>query len=268
MNKLLQIQSELNAPKNLNNSFGGYKYRSCESILEALKPLLKTYEATLILSDAIIAVGNRIYIEATAVLTANGSEIGRGRAYAREEETKKGMDAAQISGSCSSYARKYALNGLFLIDDTKDQDTDEHHKEVDDLASKAAQARAKYHVDTEKAAMPVPCPANDAKTGHTNPAHTDLGAVAPKQGLSATGKVLTISEPNKGGYCYCTLEGYVEGNDYSMRFSTKNPDYIAMLAECVEKGDKAHIDYNNTVSGKFTNHNIDNVTVISDEVPF
>ncbi len=255
MNKLLAIQSELNAPKNLNNTFGGYKYRSCESILEALKPLLKTYEATLILSDAIIAVGGRIYIEATAVLTADGSEIGRGRAYAREEETKKGMDAAQISGSCSSYARKYALNGLFLIDDTKDADTDEHRKQTGDLAENAAKAREAYKAGESPAS---PAPKKDPMTA---------GAMAPKQGLSATGPITKIFPPNAGGYIGVCLEGYeVDGRD--MRFATKIPEDIAIIEEADKNGSKVHLDYNTTQSGRFTNYNITKATEIKNEVPF
>jgi hypothetical protein len=127
--KLLQIQSELKAPKNQFNKFGNYSYRSCEDILEALKPLLAKHECTLIIYDEIIEVGGRVYVKATAELTDSDNTISAS-AYARESENKKGMDDAQITGSASSYARKYALNGLFLIDDTKDPDsTNKHDKE-------------------------------------------------------------------------------------------------------------------------------------------
>lgn len=122
---LLKIQSELKAPKNNINSFGNYKYRSCEDILEAVKPLLAKYELELTISDQIVNVGDRYYIKATATIT-DGILPKSVTAYAREEETKKGMDSAQITGSASSYARKYALNGLFLIDDTQDPDTQEN----------------------------------------------------------------------------------------------------------------------------------------------
>lgn len=132
MDTLLQIQTELKAPKNNRNTFGNYNYRSAEDILEAVKPLLKKYNAQLVLSDEIIEVGGRIYVKATAVFTEPEGKDKRERitvtAYAREAETKKGMDESQITGTASSYARKYALNGLFLIDDTKDADTDEYHK--------------------------------------------------------------------------------------------------------------------------------------------
>lgn len=121
---LVHLQSNLNAPKNLRNSFGNYNYRSAESILEALKPLLKETEAVLTLSDDIEYIGDRYYIKATAKLEW-GTDSRSVTAYAREEESKKGMDTSQITGSTSSYSRKYALNGLFLIDDTKDADTDE-----------------------------------------------------------------------------------------------------------------------------------------------
>jgi len=117
--KLATIQKTLNAPKNLTNAFGKYKYRSCEGILEAVKPLLDGVVLTL--SDRIIEVGGRCYVEATAMLSNGDNEIIV-TASAREAESKKGMDEAQITGAASSYARKYALNGLFCIDDTKDDD--------------------------------------------------------------------------------------------------------------------------------------------------
>ncbi len=121
--KLLAVQSELKAPKNLYNIFGKYYYRNAESILEAAKPLLKQVGAVLVVTDTIEAVGNRIYVRATAVFTDPESmEQVSCSACAREEETKKGMDASQITGAASSYARKYALNGLFCLDDNKDAD--------------------------------------------------------------------------------------------------------------------------------------------------
>lgn len=123
MEKLTLIQSELKAPKGQYNSFGKYKYRSCEDIQEAVKPLLKKYNVTLILSDELQMIGDRYYIKVTAELKCNETkEVVFVTAYAREEENKKGMDGSQVTGASSSYARKYALNGLFLIDDTKDSD--------------------------------------------------------------------------------------------------------------------------------------------------
>lgn len=124
--KLMQVQSELKAPKGQYNSFGKYKYRSCEDILEALKPVLTKAEATVNISDELVLIGARYYVKAMATFVdVETGESVSGTAYAREEETKKGMDGSQITGTASSYARKYALNGLFLIDDTKDADTDE-----------------------------------------------------------------------------------------------------------------------------------------------
>lgn len=125
MNKLLAIQSELKAPKGQFNSFGKYNYRSCEDILEALKPLLVKYEATLTITDDIVEVGGRVYVKATATLRCE-ENCYTNTAFAREAETKTGMDVSQITGTASSYARKYCLNGLFLIDDNKDADTNEN----------------------------------------------------------------------------------------------------------------------------------------------
>lgn len=128
MKELQVIQSQLKAPKNQRNSFGGYDYRSCEDILEAVKPLLCELHCTLTLSDELVALGSRFYVKATAEIRSESGEVETTTAYAREEETKKGMDAAQITGSASSYARKYALNGLFCIDDNKDPDTSKNRK--------------------------------------------------------------------------------------------------------------------------------------------
>jgi hypothetical protein len=121
--RLAMIQKEIKAPKGQFNNFGKYKYRSCEDILEAVKPLLG--DAILTLSDDLLMVGDRYYIRAVATLGIGEDSISV-TAWAREEAEKKGMDAAQITGSVSSYARKYALNGLFLIDDTKDPDNDDN----------------------------------------------------------------------------------------------------------------------------------------------
>ena len=120
--KLAAIQSRLKAPKNQYNSFGKYKYRSCEDILEALKPLANEQGCTITIEDSPIMVGEWHYIQATATLS-DGYNSKSVKAYARESETKSGMDSSQITGTASSYARKYALNGLFAIDDTKDADT-------------------------------------------------------------------------------------------------------------------------------------------------
>lgn len=119
--KLAQIQIELKAPKAQRNTFGKYNYRSCEDILEAVKPLLKKHGLTIMLGDTIVNVGDRYYIKATATLIDDTEKVET-TAYAREDEDLKGMTQSQITGAASSYARKYALNGLFAIDDTKDAD--------------------------------------------------------------------------------------------------------------------------------------------------
>lgn len=123
MKELITIQSELKAPKSQFNKFGGYKYRKAEDILEAVKPLLAKQKCTLIITDDVVLIGNRIYVKATATIKNEKGECETTNGWAREEETKKGMDGSQITGASSSYARKYALNGLFAIDDNADSDT-------------------------------------------------------------------------------------------------------------------------------------------------
>jgi hypothetical protein len=142
--KLIKVQTELKAPKNQRNNFGGYNYRSCEDILEAVKPILKNNKLTLILKDNIVNIGDRYYIVAIADLIdiETGEKIVT-QAQARESETKKGMDDSQITGTASSYARKYCLNGLFLIDDTKDADTNEYKKQLDNSNPKINETMVK-----------------------------------------------------------------------------------------------------------------------------
>ena len=123
MKELITIQSTLKAPKSQFNAFGNYKYRKVEDILEAVKPIMSNLGCTLVMTDDIVMVGNRIYVKATATLKNSKGETETTTGFAREEETKKGMDGSQISGASSSYARKYALNGLFAIDDNADSDT-------------------------------------------------------------------------------------------------------------------------------------------------
>ena len=145
--KLMKIQSKLKAPKNQFNKFGNYNYRSCEDIFEAVKPLLLKNQLILKVSDELVNVGERYYIKATAELydTETGTKI-ENTAYAREEENKKGMDGSQITGASSSYARKYALNGLFLIDDVKDSDTTNTGKENENEITTKEQAE-KYVIN-------------------------------------------------------------------------------------------------------------------------
>ena len=151
--KLMTIQQELKAPKGQYNSFAKYNYRSCEDILEAVKPLCIKNNATLLLNDAVQEVSGRFYVVATATLvdTESGDSVSA-NAYAREPQDKKGMDDSQITGMASSYARKYALNGLFCIDDTKDADTDEDKRQED-----APKKREKKPENKQEAAVLCEC---------------------------------------------------------------------------------------------------------------
>lgn len=146
MKELIAIQSELKAPKSQFNKFGGYKYRKAEDILEAVKPLLNKQKCTLTITDDIVMLGNRIYVKATATIKNEKGEFETTTGWAREEETKKGMDGSQITGASSSYARKYALNGLFAIDDNADSDT------TNDGQHQAAQ----QHTQTQQPAAQQP----------------------------------------------------------------------------------------------------------------
>lgn len=153
MKELITIQSELKAPKSQFNKFGGYKYRKAEDILEAVKPLLAKQKCTLTITDDVVLIGNRIYVKATATIKNEKGECETTTGWAREEETKKGMDGSQITGASSSYARKYALNGLFAIDDNADSDTTNTGQQ-DNILHQAAQTQAtaqpaqpQYHPD-------------------------------------------------------------------------------------------------------------------------
>ena len=141
--KLMNIQTKIKADKNLVNKFGGYTYRNAEAILAAVKPYLIEENCSLTLTDEIIAIGSRVYVKATATLFDNESEKSIcTHGLAREAEMKKGMDDSQITGTASSYARKYALGGLLLLDDTKDPDSDEHHKEAEEKKKRAEKEEA------------------------------------------------------------------------------------------------------------------------------
>ena len=169
---LTAIQTELSAPKGQFNKFGGYAYRSCEDILEALKPLLKKYRACVTIDDDILVVGNgeetRFYIKATATLhTADDTATISKSALAREAFDKKGMDAAQVTGSTSSYARKYALNGLFAIDDNKDPDSTNTHDNAPKTAQNATNSAPKQHTTATPTAAPT------ASTRATEPKELD-----------------------------------------------------------------------------------------------
>ena len=151
---LQKIQSALKAPKGQWNKFGKYNYRNCEDILEALKPLLAEHEYHLLISDSVELVGDWHYIKAVATLhDKEGKIIAQNQAYAREPFDKKGMDSSQITGTSSSYSRKYCLNGMFLIDDTKDADTDEHTKAVNEGKQREPRVPHKEQFDLNVEAM-------------------------------------------------------------------------------------------------------------------
>lgn len=169
--KLLCVQSALKAPKSQYNSFGKYNYRNCEDILEAVKPLCKANNALVWLSDEVVLIGDRHYVKATAsfVDVENGATL-TAVAYAREEETKKGMDGSQVTGASSSYARKYALNGLFDIDDTKDSDTTNTH--------------GKEEPKKEEKKLPTP-PARDLLIAKLHENGIDVNEYAKEKGLTS-----------------------------------------------------------------------------------
>lgn len=135
--RLIAVQSQLKVPKNQYNDYGGFKYRSCEDILEAVKPLLQKEGLYVTIADDIVVIGERFYVKATATLSDGENSISN-QAFAREDAAKKGMDGSQVTGTASSYARKYALNGLLAIDDTKDADALNNGKAADNSKAKAA----------------------------------------------------------------------------------------------------------------------------------
>ena len=150
--KLLEIQTDLKAPKNQYNSFGKYNYRSCEDILEGLKPILKDKNCTLFISDSTELLGDRYYIKANVkFVDIESGEMIENTSSAREPLNKKGMDESQITGTASSYARKYALNGMFAIDDTKDADTDEYHKQNNKKENKETKVNKPNSQNDDKA---------------------------------------------------------------------------------------------------------------------
>lgn len=186
LKRVSEVQQKLKAPKGQYNSFGGYNYRSCEDILEAVKPICAEHSMLLNLSDEIVNVGERYYIKATAKLYDLESDaVISSTALAREAQTKKGMDDSQITGTASSYARKYALNGLFNIDDTKDADTDEYRKN----SQKA---------ETTKAESPLMCP----KCGK------EVKSQKKRDGTIASAKAVF---EGCGGMCYKCYEKEKEG---------------------------------------------------------
>ena len=206
MEALQKIQSELKAPKGQYNNFGKYAYRSAEDILEAVKPLLKKYKAELVLSDDIVEVGGRIYVKATAMLNADG-EKAVVNAYAREPEQKKGMDESQITGTASSYARKYALNGLFLIDDTKDPDTDEYKNTQNNSpvqTNKPAASKAKKDIDPNRKINAKTVEALEGLIAKTN---SDRDAMLGFYGIDKLEDMTNVMAKD----CYDKLKGKLNG---------------------------------------------------------
>lgn len=192
MKELVEIQHSLKAPKNQYNSFGKYKYRNAEDILEAVKPLLHEQGCSLTISDDIVAVGDRIYVKATATIINKDGLHHVVTAFAREEDTKKGMDSAQVTGATSSYARKYALNGLFCIDDTKDADSDE----VTALSKQTAIKTAPQQV------APAKQQTREKATLKMEQVSDALLAWIDKQNVkyTAQGKTMSASEIARTGY--------------------------------------------------------------------
>lgn len=200
---LQAIQTRLKAPKNQFNSFGKYKYRSLEDIQEAVKPLLAELEATLTFSDELVNIGDRYYIKATAMLTAKDGSTTECHGYAREAETKKGMDESQITGTASSYARKYAAGGLFILDDTKDADTNEHAEQVkrgEQASEEAYEAKVKEHQDTITAVKDAIAEGNLS------------AAIEAWYELSRDDQLALWKAPTKGG-CFTTEERNVMKSD-------------------------------------------------------
>lgn len=165
---LAAVQQELNAPKSQRNTFGNYNYRSCEDILEAVKPLLEKHGLVMVIVDELVNIGDRYYIKATASISSivDPSAKVDVSGYAREEEHKKGMDGSQVTGASSSYARKYALNGLFLIDDSKDSDATNTHGKETSSSGKSKPEPTKPKAAAQKSAVsekPAPHPIKEIK---------------------------------------------------------------------------------------------------------
>lgn len=193
LESLIAIQKKLKAPKDLYNKFGNYKYRSAESILEAVKPLLAENGVLLTITDEIVMIGTRYYVKSIATAQKDG-DTRFGVGYAREDDSKKGMDGSQVTGASSSYARKYALNGLFLIDDTKDADTDEYLNQQDGVTKKDKQ-----------------------------PAQTSQPAPKPYPPLDSEAELLAESEANQ---CNTSAELTAVWNKYTQKTSMfYHPNY-------------------------------------------
>lgn len=220
--KLMHIQEELKAPKNLRNNFGGYNYRNAESILEALKPLLVKYGATVTITDTIEEIGGRIYVKATATIyDSNASAMPIGvEAFAREAETKKGMDDAQVTGATSSYARKYALNGLFLLDDTEDVDSEAYQKaarepqSVPQASSNKTTPKAKPKAQSKPQGATQPAPAPQPQPQPTDP-EIDTVRKELRDFMKANGIDNSIIVPACGLGPQSSAQDYRDALDYA-----------------------------------------------------
>lgn len=223
--KLAKVQAELKAPKNQYNSFGKYHYRSCEDIIEAVKPLLNENGLLLLMNDEIVFIEGRFYVKATARLIDVKTESSiETQAFAREAESKSGSDLAQLTGACSTYARKYALNALFAVDDTKDADTDEN----------AAETQARANKGTNKAA---PKPAPKKTEVNEPPPH----CMKCKNAITATDKftVEQIIDNSKkylkGIYCFaCGQKIAAEIKAAKEQQAAKEENIIAELEKSTE----------------------------------
>ena len=234
--KLMHIQEELKAPKNLRNNFGGYNYRNAESILEALKPLLVKYGATVTITDTIEEIGGRIYVKATATIWDNTAaevkietsgmtmrETGKieVNAYAREAETKKGMDDAQVTGATSSYARKYALNGLFLLDDTEDVDSEAYQKSarepqsVPQASSNKTTPKAKPKAQSKPQASSQPAPAPQPQPQQPTDPEIDTARKELRDFMKANGIDNSIIVPACGLGPHSSAQDYRDALDYA-----------------------------------------------------
>lgn len=229
--KVARVQSELNAPKKLKNNFGGYSYRNVESIYEAVKPLLLREGLALFISDEIVESNDRIYVKATATLTDGYGEI-QSVGYARETGMKKGMDDAQITGSCSSYARKYALGGLFLIDDNKDIDDPDYNKngkEKEDNKKNDSKNEVKKEITEQEEVQGT----KKAGKGKLEPADNDLADKAVVDKMIAEFAKIGIEEPDLLGYFGIKREQIKQSDISVLRayFVEKKAEYQAEQAK-------------------------------------
>ena len=237
---LIQAQGELQAVPKDTQAYN-YKYATLHAVWEEYK--------THFLKHGLVVIQQ---VEVAGLRTTLAHESGEWLSSVANLMPIKNDPQAQ--GSAITYMRRYSLGAICGIMTEDDDDDGKKAMPTHGQAEKPAAAHA------EIPAAP--------KTGNTNPKHTDMGAAAPKQGLSATGLVFKIFPPNSGGYVSVCLEGFKALNGYDMKFATKNPEYIAMIEESAENGDKLHIDYDEVANGRYTNYNITNVMVISNSVPF